>query len=238
MATRGIPVGPPPGLAVPGPGGAQLPGLRDILPSLIRIETVHSRPSYAQPWQQGRSVASMSSGFAIRGKRILTNAHAVAGAAQVRVRRAGSAKRYAAQVVAIGRDCDLAMLAVPDAEFWAPRPAVQAKQGQTARQFDYIDIFERAPDLLPDLEERISVVGFPAGGESVSITSGIVSRIEMQLYTNGNLRLLAVQVDAAINPGNSGGPVFDGRRRFVGIAFQSLAGYGIQVGSLSSKASE
>lgn len=69
----------------------------------------------------------------------------------------------------------------------------------------FIDIGKRRK--LPKLEERVAVVGFPIGGENLSVSSGVVSRIDMQEYANGIHDLLAIQVDAPINPGNSGGPV-------------------------------
>src|ERR1041385_2888073 len=70
---------------------------------------------------------------------------------------------------------------------------------------------------------RVAVVGFPVGGEEISITEGVVSRIEVQRYSHSQRHLLAVTVDAAINKGNSGGPVF-GEGKVVGIAFQKLTG--------------
>lgn len=76
--------------------------------------------------------------------------------------------------------------------------------------------------MLPNLEDKVAVVGYPVGGENLSVTAGVVSRIDMQEYTMGDYDLLAVQVDAAINPGNSGGPVFDIDNEFIGIAFQAL----------------
>ena len=63
---------------------------------------------------------------------------------------------------------------------------------------------------------------FPIGGESISVTSGVVSRIEVTSYVHGAAELLGVQIDAAINSGNSGGPAFNNRGQCVGIAFQSL----------------
>src|SRR6185295_8385182 len=63
----------------------------------------------------------------------------------------------------------------------------------------------------------------PVGGEEISITEGVVSRIEVQRYSHSQRHLLAVTVDAAINAGNSGGPVF-GNNKVVGIAFQKLTG--------------
>ena len=58
----------------------------------------------------------------------------------------------------------------------------------------------------------------------MSVTSGVVSRVEMQQYSQGGNSLLALQIDAAINPGNSGGPVVNMDREVVGVAFQSLNG--------------
>ena len=56
----------------------------------------------------------------------------------------------------------------------------------------------------------------------MSVTSGVVSRIEVTSYVHGAAELLGIQIDAAINGGNSGGPAFNARGECVGIAFQSL----------------
>lgn len=63
---------------------------------------------------------------------------------------------------------------------------------------------------------------YPIGGETLSVTSGVVSRIEVTSYVHGTAELLGIQTDSAINSGNSGGPAFNGRGQCVGIAFQSL----------------
>jgi hypothetical protein len=60
------------------------------------------------------------------------------------------------------------------------------------------------------------------GGEELSITEGVVSRVEVQRYAHSQRHLLAITIDAAINDGNSGGPVFNTEGLVVGIAFQSL----------------
>jgi len=52
------------------------------------------------------------------------------------------------------------------------------------------------------------VAGYPLGGDSLSITKGIVSRVTMTRYAHASNKLLGIQIDAAINPGNSGGPAF------------------------------
>ena len=74
---------------------------------------------------------------------------------------------------------------------------------------------------VPKLNSTVTAYGYPIGGQRMSITRGVVSRIEFRAYAHSGLdQHLTVQVDAAINPGNSGGPIVqDGK--VVGVAFQS-----------------
>jgi S1-C subfamily serine protease len=57
------------------------------------------------------------SGFIISGRRILTNAHNVANQNWVIVQRHGIPKKYPATVVAVGHECDLALISVEDDDF-------------------------------------------------------------------------------------------------------------------------
>ena len=177
------------------------------LDSCIRLEVTHVEPNYSLPWQYRHQTTSTSTGFIISGNRILTNAHCVADHAVVKVKKRGDANKYIAEVVAIARDCDLALLTVTDRAFWSPAPR---------------PIVLRSATDLPQLQDVCTVVGFPVGGDNMSITEGVVSRIDMQEYAHGCCELLVVQIDAAINPGNSGGPAFSTDNECVGVAFQSL----------------
>jgi len=110
-----------------------------------------------------------------------------------------------ARVKAVSHDCDLALLEVVEPP-------------------NFLDDIEPAElGEMPKLRDEVAVVGFPVGGEEISITEGVVSRIEVQRYSHSQRHLLAATVDAAINAGNSGGPVF-GDGKVVGIAFQKLTG--------------
>ena len=120
----------------------------------------------------------------------------------VELRRYGKARKFVAEVEAVGHECDLALLSVDDDEFF---------DGVTPLRVG----------SLPHLGERVKVCGYPVGGDRLSITQGIVSRIDLVRYAQSQRKLLAVQVDAAINSGNSGGPVLRGNQ-LVGIAFQTL----------------
>ncbi|KAK9104628.1 hypothetical protein Scep_021472 [Stephania cephalantha] len=177
-----------------------------VVPSMdavVKVFCVHTEPNFSLPWQRKRQYSSSSSGFIIAGRRVLTNAHSVEHYTQVKLKKRGSDTKYLATVLAIGNECDIAMLTVNDNEFW---------EGVSPVEFG----------LLPALQDAVTVVGYPIGGDTISVTSGVVSRMEILSYVHGSTELLGLQIDAAINSGNSGGPAFNDKGKCVGIAFQSL----------------
>nr|XP_027074627.1 protease Do-like 9 [Coffea arabica]XP_027074628.1 protease Do-like 9 [Coffea arabica] len=171
--------------------------------AVVKVFCVHTEPNFSLPWQRKRQYSSSSSGFIIGGRRVLTNAHSVEHHTQVKLKKRGSDTKYLATVLAIGNECDIAMLTVSDDEFW---------EGVTPVEFGD----------LPALQDAVTVVGYPIGGDTISVTSGVVSRLEILSYVHGSTELLGLQIDAAINSGNSGGPAFSDKGKCVGIAFQSL----------------
>ncbi|XP_050223549.1 protease Do-like 9 [Mercurialis annua] len=180
--------------------------LQRVVPDMdavVKVFCVHTAPNYSLPWQRNKQYSSFSSGFVIGGRRVLTNAHSVEHYTQVKLKKRGSDTKYLATVLAIGTECDIAMLTVDDDEFW---------QGASGIEFGD----------LPALQDSMTVVGYPIGGDTISVTSGVVSRIEILSYAHGSSELLGLQIDAAINSGNSGGPTFNDNGQCIGIAFQSL----------------
>jgi S1-C subfamily serine protease len=180
-------------------------GARPNFQSVVKVLTVSDAPDYEQPWQNHGPSHSTGSGAIIRterGLRVLTNGHVVQNQVFVEVRRFGQSKRYVAEVEGVSHECDLALLRVRRDEFF---------EGVTP-----IELGE-----LPELGDGVTVCGYPIGGDRLSLTQGVVSRIEVSAYAHSQRPLLAIQIDAAVNSGNSGGPVFDGDR-LIGVAFQSL----------------
>ncbi len=177
--------------------------IRKFKNSIIKIFAMRSQPNYNQPWQNYPQRPATGSGFVISGNRILTNAHIVANQTFLMVRKPGLQKKYIAKPEVIGHECDMAILTVEDPEFFKGLKAL--KLGD-----------------LPELQTSVTVMGYPVGGDNISVTEGIISRIEPIIYSHSGRRLLAVQIDAAINPGNSGGPVLH-NDNVVGVAFQGLS---------------
>jgi len=173
--------------------------------SVIQIFMYRQEPDWSAPWRNDPVQGSSGSGFVIKGKRIMTNAHVVGWNRQITVRKYQDARPYLARVEFVGHDCDLAILKVEDESFFDDLPELEFGE-------------------LPKVRSQVVTYGYPAGGEEISYTRGVVSRIEMSMYSHiGNRRLLSVQTDAAINPGNSGGPVIQ-EDRVVGVAFQGIQG--------------
>ena len=140
-------------------------------------------------------------GFLIDGDRIMTNAHVVAWTKRLLVRRYHDPTPYFAKVEFVAQDIDLAVLKVEDPNFY---------KGMKPLEFG----------PLPKVRSPVLTYGFPAGGDQISYTRGVVSRIDVESYVHiGNRAFLAVQTDAAINPGNSGGPVIQDDK-VVGVAFE------------------
>jgi len=175
----------------------------EVKKAVVKIYTVNNRYNYHEPWQMQGQSSYQGSGAIIAGNRILTNAHVVSDHTFIQVRRAGTAKKYTANIEIIAHESDLAILKVKDVSFFA-------------------GIKPLAIGALPGIRDKVSVHGFPEGGDKLSITEGVVSRVEHSSYAHSGAYLLACQIDAPINSGNSGGPVIKDDK-IVGVAFQGLS---------------
>jgi S1-C subfamily serine protease len=169
---------------------------------VVKIFSTTRYPDPLKPWTKQAPSEISGSGVVIEGKRILTNAHVVLYASQVQVQANAAGDKILATVEAIAPGIDLAVLKLDDASFFDSHPAVV-----------------RA-NKLPQIKDPVLTYGFPTGGSSLSITKGIVSRIEFAQYNYPTFGL-RIQIDAAINPGNSGGPAIAGDK-MIGLAFSHL----------------
>ena len=170
--------------------------------AVVKVFATMRRPDVSRPWSKAPPIEATGSGVVIEGKRILTNAHVVTYASQLQVQGHQAGDKMSASVVAVAPGIDLAVLKLDDESFFDKRPPLP-----------------RASEL-PQIKDAVLAYGYPMGGTSMSITRGIVSRIEFVPYvlTTGGLR---IQIDAALNPGNSGGPAISDNK-MIGLAFSVL----------------
>ena len=172
--------------------------------AMVKIYCVQNRADYYNPWSMKGPRSSTGSGCVIGERRILTNAHVVSDQTYIQIRKYGASRRYEARVLSVSHHADLALLTVDEPGF-----------------FEGISPLDLG--VLPETQQDVLVYGFPMGGDTLSTTKGVVSRIEHRTYVHSSIRLLAGQIDNAINPGNSGGPVISGGK-IVGVVMQGLSG--------------
>jgi S1-C subfamily serine protease len=170
--------------------------------SVVLLENTSQRANYQTPWNPGRTSRSSGSGFVIEGGRIVTNAHVVADSRNLVFHLHGDATPHQARIVAIGHDCDLAL--VEPVEPHLLDGITPLKVGE-----------------MPAIGDSVTTLGYPVGGRWLSSTQGVVSRIDFIASVHGGMSHLSVQTDAAINPGNSGGPVLK-EGEVVGVAYQAI----------------
>ena len=140
--------------------------------SIVKIYTVSKMPNYSTPWNSNIK-RSHGSGTIIEGNRILTNAHVVANETFIEVKRYGQTQRYEAEVEYISHQADLALLKVKDKSFFNGTKSLKL-------------------GTLPEIRQEITVYGFPVGGNSLSVSTGIVSRIEHNRYAHSREIFLAI----------------------------------------------
>ena len=173
--------------------------------SVVKIFSSISISDYKNPWQTSKISRYTGSGAIIENNLILTSAHVVSDAVFIEVKKENDPKKYIAKVKYISHQADLALLEVNDEKFY--KNTEPLKLNNTVKH-----------------REEVTVLGYPIGGNTISTTTGVISRIEYSKYTWSKEFLLAIQIDAAINSGNSGGPAIDKEGQLIGIAMQKLNG--------------
>ena len=140
---------------------------------------------------------SLGSGFLINKEGyILTNAHVISNAVNIRVVLAEGKKEYPAKIIGIDRLTDTALIKIEP---------------------DFI------PTVLPfgdsdelQMGEVVLAMGNPLGFQH-SVTSGLISAKEREAPHAGDRYTNFLQTDSAINPGSSGGPLVNLHGEVVGI---------------------
>jgi serine protease Do len=185
-----------PGRKDPASGGAgkpqpPAPGMPEGLPEGLE-EFLRKFGGGEGPGNQ--PMQGLGSGFIVDANGIiLTNAHVVEGADEVRVRLIDR-REFKGKVLGADKPTDIAVVKIE-------ATGLQAVKLGNPR------------DLR--VGEWVLAIGSPFGFEN-TVTAGIVSATSRSLPEGTYVPFL--QTDAAVNPGNSGGPIFNLRGEVIGIA--------------------
>lgn len=102
------------------------------------------------------------------GGLVLTAAHVVANSTYMEIQLPGSPDKIPARVVSVAHETDLAL--------------IQVDSG-----FEGVEALSVAsPDSVPRLRDKVFVLGYPVGGDELSITEGVVSRLEVRRGLSGS----------------------------------------------------
>jgi len=171
--------------------GQQMPELSEDDPFYDFFRRFGPIPRRGTPRDQ--EAQSTGSGFIVGADGyIVTNAHVVDGADEVKV-RLSDRREFVAKVVGTDKRTDVALL------------RIEAK--------DLPKVTVGDPDKLK-VGEWVVAIGKPFGLEN-TMTAGIVSAKGRDLPQENLVPF--IQTDVAINPGNSGGPLFNLKGEVVGI---------------------
>ncbi|KAL0716234.1 hypothetical protein Bca4012_065556 [Brassica carinata] len=169
--------------------------------SVVKVFFASRDYNRTRPWET-HTKRCTGTGFAISGKRILTNAHVVEllnEHTSVHVKKRGSTIIYKAKVQKIAHECDLAILEIDSQEFW---------KGMNPLELGGI----------PPLKKAVIALGYSRGNKLL-ITKGHVTSFETKQYLHSDTELLRIQIDATIKNGNSGGPVIL-ENKVVGVVYE------------------
>ena len=203
----------------------------NVLPSVVsifvlnRVEVSGSIPGFTYPFPFGQRAPQggeseqeffyrngQGSGFVWDTQgHIVTNRHVVVDAERITV-QFSDGRSYAAEVVGLDQDSDLAVIKVER------------------------DTEQLTPVTLGDSNEvRVGQLAITIGnpfGQEFTTTTGIVSAIGRTIRTGDSHFSLpkVIQTDAPMNPGNSGGPLLDRKGQVVGVDAQIITRSGANTG--------
>ena len=163
-----------------------------VSPSVVEVttETISTNPFFPQYVQDGAGsgVIISEDGY------IITNAHVISGASQIKVRTSDKTE-YEAELIGSDSKSDIAVLKIEAAGL---TPAVVGNSDNLV------------------VGEFTLAVGNPMGTLGGTVTNGIISALNRDITVQGQTMNL-LQTNAAVNPGNSGGGLFNEKGELIGI---------------------
>jgi serine protease Do len=175
-------------------------------PSRVRAESLaplveRLRPGVVNVQASGGSARTLGSGFVVDGRGlVVTNAHVVAGAEELKVVLADR-RTVTARLVGADAASDVALLRLDETRGLLALPLGDSDRLRVG--------------------DAVIAIGNPFG-LGTTVTAGIVSAKDRHIGEGAYDDL--IQTDAPINPGSSGGPLFDENGAVVGISSAMLEG--------------
>lgn len=170
---------------------------QENLPQLVR--RIRSAVVTVIAYDASGKIKGQGSGFFVDSNRFLTNYHVLAGASRAEVKTSDGKCYSVERIVAQDKAGDLIIATTEN-------PFVDIGRSNL-----------KISEVLPDVGERVIVIGSPLGLEQ-TLSEGVVSAVR-NIPDLGEI----LQITAPISPGSSGSPVVNVRGEVVGVATLQLA---------------
>ena len=169
----------------------------------ISTETVMSGSIFSQyiTGGAGSGVIVAKEGY------IITNNHVIDGADNITV-RTNDGTEYKATVIGADSSSDIAVLKIDAGD----KELTIATIGDS--------------DTLI-VGEPVIAIGNPLGELGGSVTNGIISALDREIFIDGE-KMTLLQHNAAVNPGNSGGALFNAKGELIGIVNAKSSGSDVE----------
>ena len=177
---------------------------------------------FSKPYRPPQSDSVRGSSFVISHYKneiyLLTNAHVVDGAINIKIRFMQTGKtNFTAKLVAFCPWKDIALVKILNPTKELLNTALPLKIADSAQV---------------SLADNVIVAGYPLGEENIQFAKGNVSGYHAGNDEKEEEETSYIQITAPLNPGNSGGPVFNTNNEVIGIAaagfmFHQNIGYAI-----------
>jgi len=178
--------------------------IKEVSPSVVLVITYD---------EEGEELSGGSGFFISEDGDVITNRHVIQGAYYAEVKTSDEKVYDVKEVLAEDKEGDLVRLSVD-----IPRDAVHVLG---------------ISDSLPEVGERVIVVGNPLGLEQ-TVSDGIVSAVR-EIPAFGNI----IQITAPISSGSSGSPVVNMKGEVIGVAsFQMVEGQNLNFAIPSERIAE
>ena len=166
--------------------------------SLVLSATAQ-RPGY-NPYATQQPTDWSGTGWALNNGYVVTNHHVADNARTIKLKFSNGEgwNEYAAEIVLLDEENDLAILRITDQNF------------KGFGQLPYA-----LKTSLADVGESVFVLGYPMTttmGDEIKLTTGIISS-----HSGFQGSTVQYQISASVQPGNSGGPLFDDHGNVVGV---------------------
>lgn len=169
--------------------------------SVVQVNSTIQVYDYTKPWNKAKRKNITGSAVIIKNNNILTSAHVVSNAKQIKIKKSNEYRTYKARVKYISHQADLAILEVFDKNFFKNTKPLQIANLVTENQ-------------------KITLAGYPLSSNKLLVKKGSIIKEKYSSYSYSNESFSSLEIKVDAKRGNSGGAILNKKNEILAIAMQ------------------